>query len=254
MEFLTQPMIWSFSRLNSFYHCPYEWSLKYIDGEYGVSSAMAEFGSYVHKILEMYFKGELSIFELPIYYEENYTDNVTLPFPRNNYIDLASKYYQQGLDYFENFSWDLSGYDVLGVEKKVEFEYSGRNFIGFIDLLLRDKSDGKLVIVDHKSSTLKILKSGKIGKGDQEHFKEFCLQLLMYSHPIIQEYGLESVKTLRWNLFRLGTFYEVPWVKEQYEEAMQWALDTISLIEHESAFQPKPSQFYCWNLCSARCG
>jgi len=256
-------MVWSFSRLNSYYHCPYEWKLKYLYGMYGIGSAMAQHGGFVHKIHELYFKGQLDLFDLPIYYEDHYAENVTLPFPGNKYVDLADKYYQQGLEYFENFDWDLSGYEILGVEKEVQFTYQGYQFVGFIDLLLRDKKDGKLIILDHKSSALKILKSGKISKTGQEHFEEFKKQLYLYSHAVIAEYGKGSVKSLKWNLFRVGTFYEIPWKKEEYEESMKWAVDTIHLIESDTEWNEvadmtvatidsKCPPFYCMNLCSQR--
>lgn len=253
-RFLIDLMVWSFSRLNSFYHCPFEWKLRYLDGQSGVGSGLAQFGSYIHKILEMYFKGELDIFSLPIYYEEHYHEFITLPFPSNNHVDLSNKYFEQGLSYFENFDWDLSTYDVLGVEKNVEFEYEGYRFVGFIDLLLRDKEDGKLVICDHKSSSLKFLKSGEVSKVDRDHFQEFKKQLLLYSHAVIQEYGDKSVKSLQWNLFRLGKIYTVPWERNEYEEAMKWAVDTVHRIEWETYWDPNPSQFYCRELCSQRNG
>ena len=253
-RFLIDIMVWSFSRLNSFYHCPYEWKVRYLEGEHGVGSGMAQFGGYIHKILEMFFKGEIDIFDLPIYYEDHYFENINLPFPPNAYVDLADKYYQQGLEYFENFSWDLSSYDILGVEKDVRFEYEGYKFIGFIDLLLRDKKDGKLIICDHKSSTLKFLKSGAISKTDQAHFEEFKKQLLLYSHAVMQEYGEGSVKSLQWNLFRLGKIHTVPWKRKEYEAAMNWAVDTIHTIEWETDWEPKPSKFYCDELCSNREG
>lgn len=268
--FLISLMVWSFSRLNSYYHCPYEWKMKYLCGKYGISSAMAQFGGYVHEIFEKYFKGELGIFELPIYYEDHYDENVTMPFPHNNYVDLAEKYYQQGLELFENFTeHDLTSgefvekYDVLGIEKEVKFEYKGYKFVGYIDLLLRDKADGKLIILDHKSAALKILKSGKIGKGDLEHFEEFKKQLYLYSHAVIQEFGSGSVKSLRWNLFRLGTIYEIPWEEKEYKAAMEWAVSTIKTIEKDDTWNPadeltkammdgKYPPFYCMNLCSQR--
>lgn len=268
--FLISLMVWSFSRLNSYFHCPYEWKMKYLFGRYGIGSAMAQFGGYIHEILEKYFKGELGIFELPIYYEDHYKENVTLPFPPNSYVDLAEKYYQQGLEFFENFTeHELASetfsekYEILGVEKEVKFEYEGYKFIGYIDLLLRDKSDGKLIILDHKSAALKILKSGKIGKSDLGHFEEFKKQLYIYSHAIIQEFGPGSVKSLKWNLFRLGTTYEIPWKEKEYKDAMRWAIHTIESIENDTEWNTvdeitmammdgKYPPFYCMNLCSQR--
>ena len=248
-------MVWSFSRLNAYHNCPYEWKMKYLCGSYGISSAMAEFGKFIHKILEMYFNGEIGLFELPIYYEDHYEENVKLPFPHNNYVDLADKYYTQGLEYLEYFTDISTGYDVLGVEKEVRFFYEGYEFVGYIDLLLRDKKDGKIVICDHKSAALKILKSGKISKTDLKHFDEFKTQLYIYSHAILEEFGEDSVKELQWNLFRIGTVYSVPWKRSEYKKSMNWAINTIHEIEADQEWKPNNNRdFYCYNLCSQRLG
>ena len=39
--FIIDAMKWSFSRLNSFYNCPYEWKRKYIDCEYKIKSKVS---------------------------------------------------------------------------------------------------------------------------------------------------------------------------------------------------------------------
>ena len=252
-RFLISMMTWSFSRLNSYYHCPYEWKMKYLLGQSGDSSAMAQYGGYIHRILEQYLKGELGLFDLAMYYEEHYAENVYMDFPPNKYVDLGEKYYTQGLDYFQNFSWDLDGYEILGVEKPIKFRYQNYDFIGFIDLLLRDKADGKLIICDHKSTILKKLKNGSISKTDKPHFEEFKKQLLIYSHQVMQEYGEDSVKSLQWNMFRSGEFINVPWTREEYEEAMRWAIDTIHMIERDELWLPENNNFfYCNQLCSQR--
>lgn len=252
-KFLISMMVWSFSRLSSYYHCPFEWKQKYLLGQNGISSAQAQYGGYIHRILEKYLKGELGIFDLAIYYEENYIDNVNMDFPPNKYVDLAQKYYDQGLVYFSEFNDDLDEYELLGVEKKIEFEYQGYRFIGFIDYLLRDKKDGKLIIGDHKSAALKILKNGNISKTDQAHFEDFKRQMYIYSHQIMNEYGDDSIKELQWNLFRLQTKLTIPWKRDEYEASMKWAIDTIHLIENDTQWLPNNSNyFWCNNLCSQR--
>ena len=250
LRFIVGTMVWSFSRLSSFYNCKKEWQEQYINSNRGANSCFGQFGSYCHQILEKFAKGELKANELADYYKDNYTDNVNLPFPPNSFVDLEQKYYDIGLEYFEKFNIDLSPYEILGVEKKVEFEIDGKEFIGFIDLLLRDKQTGEITILDHKSATIKILKSGKISKSDQEHFEDFKRQLYLYSIPIIQEYG--SVSKLKWNMFRQGNYIEIPWKQEEYDATIQWAKDTLKMIENETEFRADPDEFYCRNLCSLK--
>lgn len=243
-------MKWSFSRLNSFSQCPYEWRKKYIDCEWGEGSAFGEFGTLCHELLEGFFNGEIGLFELSPLYQERFNEVITHDFPPNKYIDMRQSYYDKGLDYFDNLMIDIEPYEIIGVEKKVEFELDGYPFVGFIDLLLRDKKSGKITILDHKSASIKILKSGKISKSDQAHFLEFQRQLYLYSLPVIEEYGRTDF--LKWNMFKDQNEIEIPWNKEDFESAKKWAVDTIHEIEKEELWLPNPDFFYCHNLCSQR--
>ena len=45
-----------------------------------------EYGSLIHKILEKYEKGELSLFELNDYYEEHFSEDVPHDAPPNKYF------------------------------------------------------------------------------------------------------------------------------------------------------------------------
>ena len=250
LEFLLDTMTWSFSRLNSFWGCKYEWKLHYIDCNRAENGFFSEFGSLMHEILEKYAKGELSLFELNQYYEEHFNEAIPHDAPPNKYVDIRQSYYEKGLEYLDNIDLLTEEYEVLGVEKKVTFQIDGRDFIGFIDLLLRHKETGEIVILDHKSASIKILKNGNISKSDQEHFKEFKRQLYLYSIPIIEEYG--HVDSLKWNLFKEQKWIEIPWEQEDYDEAIQWARDTIAAISKETEWNPNPDLFYCRYLCGQR--
>ena len=249
-EFLLGTMIWSFSRLNSYYNCPYEWYNHYMMCNKGAESSFGQYGSFCHKILEKYAKGELSIFEVSAFYEDHFAEEVKEPFPPNKYADIGQGYYDKGLDYFDNMDLDLDKYEILGVEKEIRFKVGEYDIIGFIDLLLRDKADGSVAILDHKSASIKILKSGKISKTDLPHFEEFKRQLYLYSIPIIQEYG--RVDYLKWNLFKDQNEIVIPWDKKEYENTIQWAVDTIHLIEKETEWRPNPDFYYCHYLCGQR--
>lgn len=244
-------MTWSFSRLNSFYNCPYEWKLRYIDCNKSENGFFGEYGSLIHKILEKYEKGELSLFELNDYYEEHFSENVPHDAPPNKYVDIKQSYYEKGLDYFNNIDLDLDKYEVLGVEKEVRFQIAGKDFVGYIDLLLKEKETGKIIILDHKSASIKILKNGKVSKSDQEHVREFIRQLCLYAIPVIEEYG--HVDELWWNLFKDKNWLKMPFNKEDYNEAIQWAEDTLTLIENEKDWLPNnSSSYYCNYLCGQR--
>ena len=257
-------MRWSFSRLNSFDNgCKYEWYQHYIECQPSEPGFFAQFGGFCHSVIEKYAKGELSVFDISQYYEENFAEEVSCDAPMNKFTDLKSDYYNKGLEYFDNIDLPINKYQVLGVEKQVEFNLDKYPFIGFIDLLLKDPEDGKLILCDHKSSTIKKLKSGAISKSDQQHFLEFKRQQYLYSLPIIEEFGEGCIKELWWNLFKDRDWIRIQFDNTEYQEAQDWALDTIHRIENEKEWDLSPDfissvndgkypPFYCMNSCSQR--
>ena len=191
------------------------------------------------------------MFELNQYYEEHFNECVPHDAPPNKYVDIRHSYYDTGVDYLDNIDLDLDRYEILGVEKVVNFKIGDKDFVGYIDLLVRDKEINEIVIIDHKSASLKILKNGSISKSDQQHFLEFKRQLYLYSIPIIKEYG--SVSKLKWNMFKDQKWIEIPWKQEEFDEAIQWAKDTLELIEKEVLWLPNnESYYYCNYLCGQR--
>lgn len=244
-------MRWSFSRLNSFDSgCKYEWYRHYIECEPSKQGFFGAFGGFCHTCLEKYAKRELDLFDLSSYYEENFSTEVPYDAPPNKYVDIKSDYFEKGLDYFDNIDLPIDKYEVIGVEKRVDFNITDKySFIGFIDLLLRDPEDGKLILCDHKSSSIKILKSGKVSKSDQEHFLAFKRQQYLYAKAVIEEFGVGSVKELWWNMFKDQNWIKIPFDDVGYFEAQEWALNTIHRIEKEVEWPPNPQMFYCNYLC-----
>jgi RecB family exonuclease len=242
-NFIIDNMVWSFSRLNSFIQCPYQFKLQYIDEVKGIQNFFAEYGSFCHEILEKYCKNELSIFELVNEYENKYWQSINFKAPPNKYVDLNQNYYNQGLEYFENFEV-FEDYKILAVEKEVSFEIDKYKFKGYIDLLLEDKN-GSLHIADHKSSDPKSKKSEKA----QEYFK----QMYFYSIPIFNEYGKYPIK-LHINAFRKQQWFTEDFNINKVDEVKSWALETINKINKEIKYLPKSDRFFCSFLCNYRNG
>ena len=251
-RFIIDMMRWSFSRVDSFNNCKREWLLKYIEEpeEENVDSCYAQFGSLCHEILEEFYKDKYDVFSLPLIYEERFNDVVTEYFPKMGNKDFRSEYFDKGYDYFCNIQDYRDRYEVLGVEKKVEFETGGYPFIGFIDLLLRDKETGDIVIVDHKSATMKYKKNGDFTKASAEKFDKYKKQLYLYSIPVIEEFG--RVDYLGWNFFKDQKSIKIPWNHKEYENAKKWAIETIHNIENNEDWEPKTDYLYCWFLCGRR--
>lgn len=249
-DFIIDGMRWSFSRLNSFHSCPYAWKKQYIDCENGEQNAMAEYGTLMHQLLEGYAKGEIDRFELPMIFADKFDEYIPHEFPPNQYVDLRESYYEKGLAYLNDVNLELERYNILGVEKEVNFEIDGSDVVGYIDLLLQDNDTGEITVFDHKSATLKFKRDGKISKTDAEHYDQFKKQLYLYSKPVLAEYG--KVDYLAWNLFKQQTIHKIPFNRNEYEESLQWAADTIKEIKEEMLWLPKPDYFFCHNICNYR--
>ena len=156
---------YSYSKLTCFGHCKYEFYLDYVinDDEQYLSEGnyYAEVGSYVHSILEKVFKKEIKVEDALQYFIDNYNDNVCYKVKKST----MDKTFETICDYFAelNIDW-IDNYDVLGVELEMKFKVNEYDFIGYIDLLLRDKKDGKIVVLDHKSSEYPFKQNGDIKK------------------------------------------------------------------------------------------
>lgn len=249
--FVIGTMKWSFSRLNSYYSgCPYEFKKHYIDCEPSKQGFYGSAGGFAHSVLEKYAKGELDAWDTSPYFEEHFYEEVPYDAPPNKYKDLKQDWFECTKDYFDNIDLPLDDYKVCGVEKKLDFMVGEYPFIGFIDLFLQDPKDGKYILCDHKSSSIKILKSGKVSKSDEEHFLAFKRQQYLYCKPIIEEYGKGCVKELWWNMFRNQNWIKIPFDEKEYNDTLDWALDTIHKIEKETEWLPIVKDFYCRYLCN----
>ena len=113
--------IWSFSRLTTYDRCPYGFYLQYIKQLEQEENAFAQYGSFMHELLEKYAKDEILIFELLDEYKKKYNEKVTHDFPPNKYVILADTYYENGENYFSEFE-GFNDYEMLEVEKEVHLK------------------------------------------------------------------------------------------------------------------------------------
>lgn len=246
-------MEWSYSRLSGFSGCAYAWYRAYICQEEGEENAFAQFGSLCHKCIEMFLNGELDIFTAAQWYQDHYSEYVTCDFPSNKYKDLGEAAYEAGLEYFNNISFDFNRYEVLGVEKEYHFKIGDYRFKGFVDALYLDKYTKEIIIRDHKSSHFRYLKNGEISKSNLDQFNHYVMQELIYSIPVIEEYG--RVDFLSWNMFRDRREIKIPFDANKLEETKEWVINTIHQIEQELLWAPdnsKENSYFCNTLCNFR--
>lgn len=255
-SFILDGMRWSFSSVNCYSNCPKCFELSYLEPVPKVNNAFAEWGSFCHSILERYYKGEVELFELSDIYEREYENHVKAKFPANAYADLNQSYYAAGKKYFDFFEGDYPIYDVLGVEQKIELQINGKNFIGYIDLVVKS-ADG-IIICDHKS------KSKFTSKREKD---EYLRQLYLYSIWVKQKYG-EYPKWLVFNMFRSEGLVWTEFDETKLAEAIAWFDETVNQIYQDDTFKDKIStaykgkkkplkdfkkdDYFCNNLCSVR--
>lgn len=244
---------YSYSRTTCFGHCKYEYYLDYVinDDDLYLSEGnyYAEVGSFVHDILAKVFLGEISQDDAAQYFVDHYDDNVCYKV-RQSTMD---KNFELIADYFANLdiSW-LKNYDIIGVELQVNFKVDNDDFIGFIDLLLRDKKDGRIVVLDHKSSEYPFKQNGTVKKKSEQSFETYKKQMYLYCHAVKQLYG-EFPKQIVWNHFKDGgKLAIIPFIQREYDEAISWFRDTLKTIKKEKDFEATTDFFYCNNLCNFR--
>lgn len=238
---LVDDMRWSFSRVNSFYDgCRWCWYKTYIEKVRGEGGAFSEYGSFMHSIMEKFDKNELLPWEIVSYYEENYKDNVS-EFPKLGKTDLNMIYYDQGLDYLNKYEPDPN-WEVVAVEKEINTKIGQYEFIGYIDKLIRDKTDGKLIVLDYKSKN-------KFKSAEEQ--KKYARQLYLYSKDVYETYG-EYPKMLMFDMFRAGIKVPIIFKQNGYEEAQEWFVNTIDDIYNCREFPVTEDKFFREELCNHR--
>lgn len=246
-------MVWSFSRLSTFDQCKYSFYLKYIidnDDEYlAEGNYWAEVGSFMHEILEKIFKGELKQEDSTQYFVDHYDDRVLYRASKS----IMSKTYAACISYLETEDfWWIRECEIIGVERNFEITVSGYKFTGYIDLLLRNKHTGALILLDHKSAAYPLTAKGdRVLKANEKSFASYGRQMYLYCHAVKELYG-EFPVYIVWNHFKAGRMVKISFNQDEYEEAMKWFLDTIAAIENEQDFPETLDYFYCHNLCDFR--
>lgn len=238
-------MVWSYSRIKTFDDCKYKFLLKYIFGFEPKELFFASYGKLMHKIIELYSKGELKKEELTSFYFDHFFKDIVVKAPNPkiwlNYANSGYEYLRH-IDDKENIKIN----DIIGVEEKMYFNINDYMFVGIIDSVLNNED--YLIICDNKSKTLnERSKKGKATKSDKE-LDSYLRQLFIYSIPVNKIFG-KQVDKLMFNCFRSQKVITEPFDINSYSEAKQWVLDKISSIKSEEEWEPTVNYFYCKNLC-----
>jgi len=234
-------MTWSYSRIKAFQDCPYRWYLRYIRRLPRKELFFASYGTFLHKLMELYYKGELTREQLCEVYLRDFKSRVVGHAPNQTVFE---NYFKSGLQYLRDFK--PFPYHVIAVEKRVELPINGVPFVGYIDFL--GEKDADLFVIDNKSRNLKP-RSGrtKPTKSDRE-LDSYLLQLYLYSAAVEREYG-KLPSALCFNCFRSQTCIKEPFRMTAYAEAKDWLSSNVAEITRETDFNPKIEYFKCRHLC-----
>ena len=238
---LIEDMTWSYSRVSSFADCPYAWFLHYIHGEEEAPMFYASYGSFVHSLIERYYRGELRADELPSVFLQGFSSQVEGKRPPD---ETVFKYIHSGLDYFRSFK--PFPYEPLAIEERLEFDLDGIPFVAYPDFVGHDGDS--VGLVDHKSRLLKPRSNRKKPTAKDVELDEMLRQLYLYAHGIRQKYGVFPSE-LCFNCFRGGVLIREPFCQAAYEAAKDWAKREIECIAEEENFRPRLDFFRCHWIC-----
>lgn len=72
---------------------------------------------------------------------------------------MAAKYFDQGLAYFA--ALEKPNVTVFMNEERFSMEIGGHPFTGIVDLLVMDDATGEMILIDHKSKSLRTIRKEK---------------------------------------------------------------------------------------------
>ena len=219
----------SYSQYGMYSTCQEQYKLNYID-KLGTSSANIHtiFGSAMHETIQHFLDVMYNVTKkqaLQLNLEEMLYKQLVEHFTKENEKmedgmfpctkEELGEFFEDGkliLQYFRNKLdklYSKSGFELLAIEQVLNAEVKpGVNFIGFIDILLKDKSTGDVIIIDLKTST-------KGWSKYQKNDKVKTSQMLLYKKFYSEKYDvpLDKIKVeyqiLKRKIFE-GADYPIP--------------------------------------------
>ncbi len=190
----------SYSQFSQWDKCPYTWKLNYVDkAETFKGNIYTLFGSAVHETIQAY---------LVCYYERTIKEADNLPLKdilqyrmEENYkiskeqhgddfevsLDEMKEFFNDGCNIIDEFLKRKSGYfpkkntELVGIEIGLNHRVSDSiKFRGYMDVVIHNKTTGRIKIIDIKSSTMGWNKYMKADKNKTN-------QLLLYKYFFSKE-------------------------------------------------------------------
>jgi len=225
-------MIWSFSRLDTLWTCPYSFYSQYILKEEQTDNDWGIIGGSLHTAAEEIVKGNLAQEKAADYFYEGLPE-ISFPQFKPEYKD---KLLGDCIHFLDNFPKIEA--EVLDVERKFLIDIDGNKLRGYIDLELKD--DKGIINLDWKTSSL----SGFSGKKLRHKAK----QLYLYAASTKEHFG-EFPHTLRFYMVRGNKPIDIEFNKKDYQEALDWMKRVIEIYENTTEWEKKEQFFFCKNVC-----
>lgn len=256
--------VFSYSKMEVFKNCPFQYKLKYIDKKYSKDTSIAlELGSLCHYVLES--KGKMIVSGETVDYEKlnnilmngvTETDEKTKE-ELLGVNQLKRKYFEvwheadnaSGASYDEKIKlfdkvlheeMEDTDWKPTYFEKPFEFVWDNKVVLkGFIDRI--DTKDGQYRTVDYKTSK-KIYEQSKLATS---------LQFGVYALAILNEFGVLPIESeYRFILIDDKQYALTKGWENRLIKAMDKVFGDIEASEKKSVFVPKPSPLCHWcNFC-----
>lgn len=222
--------IWSFSMINSFHNCPWEYKMKYIDHErVNNDNAYTIFGTECHDTIQGYYDGTFTYDDMRKEWDrfvnkwEN--DPAGLRFDTDK---IKAGYLNNISHYFSHTDvTDKQGHNELPVVTKLTTNQEQKLvFVGYIDSCFKGK-DGSFTLVDYKSSSKSSFSKSKL--------PEKSMQLMLYAMGIHQQYNIPLDKiNCKFDMMKYCTVHfkqeNGKW-KESVQERSKWVAKMNKKLE-----------------------
>ena len=241
---IIEDMTWSYSRINCFESCPYQFMLKYIYGNRGEPRFFSEYGTLMHTLIEQLILGEMSNSDATFNYLLGMSKIASdSPAPTSQ---IMQSYLNNGLDYLKKARFETD--EEFKTEKYFKFKIGKYDFRGIVDYIVGD------VIIDHKSKAIKPRSKRKKPTLSDIELDKSLRQLYLYAEAYYQKYN-KYPKELKFNCYRLGYEIVEPFNIEKLNETKAWAIKSVEEIVDCDSFEPDIDYWRCKHLCdvSDRC-
>jgi len=251
-EKILKDMVWSYSSVGAYKQCPLSFQFMYLYKIQRANNIFAESGSAAHDVMEKIFSKEIEVFEAEHAFLEAYKKFVTCSPPPQ----LGQRYEENTIQkmrlFFSNLDIDVDDYEVLCMEDKYNYEVEDIKIVIKPDLIVRRKSDGKILLWDYKTSLYK-----------KESHEGYAKQCSLYKR-IYEEVTGNKIDEMSILYFKetskvrktkekdgyvvYGRFIDLEYIPE----VLETFVEDVKKIRNESVWDANLDEFYCQSLCSAR--